>query len=379
MARSEYQIEVGLNTVTMAGWDERELELDVDDLLHIKLADFKEGILSFLERCADGAALKVNVDKTTGQQVVASLTFWCQRGVLPWEHAPALVIVDFSDRGQPDALSIQVTCPHKISEERLVATVESTLRGHSSQFIHAEYYSSAPTTNSLPPWVITCLANSDHSLREIFQMRQELAHLAFFPRVNHYEPRLIIEMLRAGIVDNLIGMTESDCLEFKSCAYDMKEPANERWKHELAQDVARFANSERGGVLVIGVSTKRIDGDDTALKISPIPRKATRIQSYRQILDSRIHPPISSIEIESVPVNAGEVLFLFIPPQQEFNKPYLVQGGVIEGKYDAGLISIVRRRGEASIPVTAREIHTMLATGRAVLRGQAAIEQRHPS
>ena len=63
------------------------------------------------------------------------------------------------------------------------------------------------------------------------------------------------------------------------------------------------------------------------------------------------------------------LVLLDIPPQPEELKPFLVHGAIVDGRVEGAFISIVRRRGESSIPITAPMIHSTLAAGRALLRG----------
>jgi hypothetical protein len=70
------------------------------------------------------------------------------------------------------------------------------------------------------------------------------------------------------------------------------------------------------------------------------------------------------------------LLVLHLPPQVEELKPFLVHGAIVDGRTEGAFISIVRRRGESSIPVTAAAVHASLAAGRALLRrGQLPPEQ----
>lgn len=62
------------------------------------------------------------------------------------------------------------------------------------------------------------------------------------------------------------------------------------------------------------------------------------------------------------------MILIDIPPQPEELKPFLVHGAIVNGAVEGAFISIVRRRGESSIPTTASMIHSTLAAGRALLR-----------
>jgi hypothetical protein len=171
-------------------------------------------------------------------------------------------------------------------------------------------------------------------------------------------------LLEGGRADLLIGMEESSWLEVKSGPYYLKQDAG---KIELAQDVARFANSV-GGILIVGLKTK--GNPEVIDRVTPVNLSLIRPQQYRGILDGRVFPPVEGLEIKVAKVGSDQgVLYVVVPLQPEELKPFLVHGAIAAGKVEGAFISIVRRRGEASIPTTAPAIHSMLAAGRALLRG----------
>jgi len=77
---------------------------------------------------------------------------------------------------------------------------------------------------------------------------------------------------------------------------------------------------------------------------------------------------VDDLQIEALAGNDGDLVLLDIPPQPEDLKPFLVHGAIIDGKTEGAFISIVRRRGDSSIPTIAAMIHATLAAGRALLR-----------
>lgn len=208
------------------------------------------------------------------------------------------------------------------------------------------------------------------TFKDLLLLRDDLSQAAFL-HLNAIEtPYLALRMIQLGQATALLGHEESEWLECKSSAYEFKKIHESLWKHELAEDVAQFANSESGGLLLIGFHTKRKAGIDTIEKITPIPASETRLQAYRDILRQRIHPPVSRLLIESFPWNSGQIVSIYVPPQKYENQPYLVSGSVIQGRYMRSGVTIVRRQGDASIPITAEEIHSTLVAGRAFLRGR---------
>jgi hypothetical protein len=90
---------------------------------------------------------------------------------------------------------------------------------------------------------------------------------------------------------------------------------------------------------------------------------------YKQAIEDHLHPPPDNLRIEAIDAqDDGMLILIDIPPQPEELKPFLVHGAIVDGKVEGAFISIVRRRGEGSIPITAPMIHSMLAAGRALLR-----------
>ncbi len=117
------------------------------------------------------------------------------------------------------------------------------------------------------------------------------------------------------------------------------------------------------------MSTKKIPGGEEIRRLCPMPHEAGVVRRYQQTLDQRVFPPPDSMTIEVVDMSDEKMIVLIdVPPQPEELKPFLVHGAILEGNVEGAFISIVRRRGEASIPTTAPMIHSMLAAGRALLR-----------
>jgi hypothetical protein len=178
--------------------------------------------------------------------------------------------------------------------------------------------------------------------------------------------RVIPNVLRSRRPEALIGQQESAVVEAKRAPYRLEDPAA---AIELAQDVARFANAEDGGILLVGFKTRKVAGLDTIVSVAPAPLATISAQRYRGAVDRLVYPPVDGLIVESVDLAGSEgLLFVVVPPQREAHKPFLVHGAVVQGKVEGAFISIVRRRGEASIPITAQAIHAALARGRAIGR-----------
>lgn len=175
----------------------------------------------------------------------------------------------------------------------------------------------------------------------------------------------VADLLRGGHAEALVGQAEGQWLEAKRQHYDFASTAG---KISLARAVARFANAEQGGLVVVGLETKGVAGQDVIRKVTPLPHDPWIVRRYRQILEHRLYPPPDGLRIEAIVGKNGDLVLLEIPPQPEDLKPFLVHGAIIDGKTEDAFISIVRRRGDTSIPTTAAMIHAALAAGRALLR-----------
>jgi hypothetical protein len=116
------------------------------------------------------------------------------------------------------------------------------------------------------------------------------------------------------------------------------------------------------------MSTKRVSGGEEIRGLCPLPRDGKMIRRYQQTLDRCVFPPPDGMTIEAVAMDEQMLVLIDIPPQPEELKPFLAHGAIVDGQVEGAFISIVRRRGESSIPITAPMIHSALAAGRALLR-----------
>ena len=253
----------------------------------------------------------------------------------------------------------------RLQEAIVREVVNSCLRGNATITLRAI---EPDQTDRWHGWDISLSLDSDTRLLfdDLLRLRLRISQELFFPREALTIPYLLLQAIQTGNADSLIGRTESEWLEVKSHAYELQKKDEARWKTELAQDVSQFANSTDGGLLLIGFWTEKVNGIDTITKITAALPDSKRSQRYSDILKDRIHPPISGLQVGSVRWNNADIIYVYIPAQQEENKPYIVTGAIIE-KCD---ISIVRRYGAECVPVTAQEIHAALVIGRAAIRKQ---------
>jgi hypothetical protein len=122
---------------------------------------------------------------------------------------------------------------------------------------------------------------------------------------------------------------------------------------------------KRPALLVVGYRTDRRNGEDIAVKLSPILAERNLPSRYESVIGSRIYLSVRGLSIERIGIDDTYcIVLIYMPAQKEDDKPFLLHGAVVEGRVERTFFSIVRRRGDGSVPITAREIHAYLSTGR---------------
>ncbi|WP_187415040.1 helix-turn-helix domain-containing protein [Nonomuraea sp. PA05] len=180
--------------------------------------------------------------------------------------------------------------------------------------------------------------------------------------VGHPDAELVLAALAAGEIDSLYQY-ENSWVEVKRQDYS----PGPRGDIEFGQDVARFANSENGGLLVLGVDEKK-DGKGSRIKGLHLIRDGISEDRRRKILDSVVYPPIAGLRVHHLEMEdrrgRGSVVVVEVPAQKDELKPFLVNGVIVGDKVEGAFIGIVRRRGEDSITVNIAELHAMITRGR---------------
>jgi hypothetical protein len=356
----------------------------------------------YIELVVDGEVLEFDADKTGEYQIVESLmkdvkiwscmtalaeisarrrkdnrptahlTILLKEQKLPWEES---ILGTYFDFLEDNICNIEFYLNTAIgTHEPVVAnTISSSITNSKFSLKSLDPGGDIPVfeEDGYHSWKVELSATPDATFGEFFRTRRRLSQDVFLPSEMITTPRVALRMVQIGQAQALLGYQESEWLECKSVAYECKNIHESLWKHELGVDVAQFANTESGGLLLIGFRTKPKASIDTIEKITPVPASDNRLQVYRDTLKERIYPPISRLLIEAFPWNNGEIVCIYVPPQEYINQPYLVSDSVIHGRYNGIGITIVRRHGGASIPITAKEIHSTLVAGRTRMRKRA--------
>lgn len=293
-------------------------------------------------------------------------------GDLPWEQNLFGVFFDLYDKKRSVEVEFSLNTAVGTQKAAIANAVSSLTLNSGFALLTIRHGDDRPVIeeDGWHSWTIKLSCSSRQAtFADLLALRRHMSQAVFLPSDMITTPQLALRMVQLRQVDALLGLQESEWLEVKSTPYDLRRASDKAWKLELAKDIAQFANSEIGGLLVVGLRTRRINGIDTIDSVTGFPMEGSRVQSYRDLVKERIHPPITGLQLDAVEYQKLHIVYAFVPPQREENKPYLVTGSTIDGIYESQGITIVRRQGDASIPVTAREIHSALVAGRALLRG----------
>ncbi|WP_180985970.1 helix-turn-helix domain-containing protein [Streptomyces sp. CB02959] len=217
-----------------------------------------------------------------------------------------------------------------------------------------------------PAWEIRLLPPDDWTVGRCSEVSEGLRMLLRYRKANPSAPIGAYTLLMAGKAETLLGQPESDWLEVKRKGYGIAEQSQ---KHELACDVAAFANSTDGGLLIVGFSTEKDPaGRDILTMIHPPRRGSFNLQTYMQVIANRITPPVEGIRVELVSYRDGDLLVIFIPPQPKEMQPYLVRGASVSGRVSGAYFSIPQRIGSDKSTMSPERVHSMLVAGRSFLQ-----------
>ncbi|MDT5175817.1 MAG: hypothetical protein QOJ95_15 [Mycobacterium sp.] len=166
----------------------------------------------------------------------------------------------------------------------------------------------------------------------------------------------------------MIGFAESQYLEAKRSIHLGTDKASLK----LAKDVSAMANAMIGGVLVVGLATKKRLGRDVINSVHAFA-DVGQVPRIRSILHRYVYPPIEGLQVALVPAGLSylpdEYLFtITVPTQPRELTPFLVAGVVIDGVVCGNFIGLFERREDDVTTLTAPSIQAGLPAGFALLR-----------
>jgi hypothetical protein len=148
-------------------------------------------------------------------------------------------------------------------------------------------------------------------------------------------PIEVVVIARSDRFSELLGVRESDQVDFKSGSYDLD---SKRGKRDLAADVASLANA-RGGVIVLGVGTAVHQSErvEVASEFVGIRPGSVNRDRYLKVLREHVAPLVRDVSVDVIDSQtSSERKHLFglitVGAQYEHDKPFIVERIVGDGE-----------------------------------------------
>jgi hypothetical protein len=180
---------------------------------------------------------------------------------------------------------------------------------------------------------------------------------------------LALENLASIVADakfeELVGEVEGQFFDVKSQPYKFSEGLDA--KREFAKDVAAFGNAQ-GGYILVGFTTKTSTtsyGEEIA-DVHPVPADLFNIDQHIKLLQEWLYPQPVGVQINFVPFGPDStkgILVVFIPPQNERSKPFLLTKTLTDKKSTDVIIAYVERRLDFTDARSVVELHHALRIG----------------
>lgn len=167
--------------------------------------------------------------------------------------------------------------------------------------------------------------------------------------------------LQAGKPEELLGVAECGWLDVKSGVYRLDDLTN---AEELAKDVAAFANTRTGGLILIGFSTRKEHDAEVVDQVRPVPRELVDLDQYRKLIRERVIPAPREVVVAWIDCGKGKgILQVDVPAQPSVTLPHVVAGAVQATGKSRITVALPVREGDATAWRSQAEIQRLLSVG----------------
>ena len=179
------------------------------------------------------------------------------------------------------------------------------------------------------------------------------------------KPDQVRAILESGLFDEFVGGVEDEQLECKAAPYQVQ---HDHQKQKLAKDVAAFANTD-GGIILIGAKTQAnpMHLGDEITQICPFLQTLVDAEQWQAILRSWIYPPIQHGDIQWFPSAENPtrgLIAIDIPTQATAQHPFLVTRTIDnQGKRIEVVFGYMERRRAHAVPLSVVELQILLRYG----------------
>ncbi|MDF2258293.1 RNA-binding domain-containing protein [Streptantibioticus ferralitis] len=177
---------------------------------------------------------------------------------------------------------------------------------------------------------------------------------------------LLLDRAREAVVaqapDKLLGLRECVWLDAKRDPYHLSSPAQ---IEELTKDVAAFANAPSGGLLLLGISTRREGDSEVLCELCPFERDAVNLDQVRKLIRERITPPPRGVDVDWIPCDEGRgIVAVDVPPQPSSSLPYVLAAPVGKhGQVNQHTVVVPLREADGTHWLPRSEVQRLLAAG----------------
>jgi len=174
----------------------------------------------------------------------------------------------------------------------------------------------------------------------------------------------ILRLLDAGDFDALIGAVETAEVDFKRSPYRLNE-ASEAF--ELAKDVTALANTETGGIIVVGFQTRSPEesGLDTVETIHLFARSMFNRDQWLAKVHQLAYPTVVGLDAQFQPSTDDPdrgVAVIVVPAQAPESRYFVVaKQFVSEDGAPGWMIGLSVRSGDRNRPLSIGEIHALVS------------------
>lgn len=183
-------------------------------------------------------------------------------------------------------------------------------------------------------------------------------------RICAMDPDELIARLDEGDFDAVIGAVETSQIDFKRSPYRTEEPAE---VFELAKDVTALANTETGGLLVIGFQTRSPEesGLDTVETIHPFAQSMFNRDQWLDKVHQFAYPTVVGLDAHFKPSRDDAdrgVAVIVIPAQSPDTRYFLVaKEFVSEDGAPGWMVGLSVRSADRNRPLGISEIHALVS------------------
>mgnify|MGYP001472186425 CR=1 FL=1 len=185
----------------------------------------------------------------------------------------------------------------------------------------------------------------------------------------------IAEILASRDLKRFVGLKEDLFFEAKRARpYDLETA---RGRYELLKDASSFANAS-GGYLIMGLATEPVAAENTdqVISLDLLSTDHFLASKIEGVLKTHVCPVPRELVVgwlesgESPTLGVG---YVYVPPQDETLKPFLM-GGVLVDDEEVGAIvfGLVVRKGSSAEGVSIQTLQGWIKRGRASLEARIA-------